>query len=466
MTDSKSKDKKKVPFLLALLPIVLVGVLLLTTVLLFDAEPHPILIAGTLLIALIAWRHGYSWSEIEESLANNIRKGATAMLILLIIGMLIGSWIGSGVVPAIMYYGFHLFSATWFLPSILILCSIVSVVTGSSWTTAGTIGVASIGIGQALGIPETMIAGAVVSGAFFGDKLSPLSDSTNLTPCLLKVDLYDHIRHMLRTTLPSFVIALILYAIIGYRITENGANGLDISEYQQAITSQFDLSWLLFIPPAAILTMVILKVPAIPSLLIGTLLGSVMQVAVQGGSMESIMKTIYAGPDIDTGWSEMDELLSRGGMSSMYSVVALAITALPFGGLMHDTGVLEALIRKMEKLLQSRGPLVATTVMTSILINIFGANQYLSVVLPGQMYEDNYQELNLHNKNLSRALEAGGTLTSPLVPWNSSGAFMMSVLGVNALAYAPFAFISLLTPLVTILYGFANISMPKKEETD
>ncbi|MDR5659638.1 Na+/H+ antiporter NhaC [Serpentinicella sp. ANB-PHB4] len=463
-----TKNQTTIPsFWISLVPFIVMGLSLGVSVFLYDTEPHSSLILGTITVAAIGYYYNHSWDQIEKSIVSSISRAISAIIILLIIGMLIGTWIASGVVPALMYYGFYVFSETWFLPSILVLCSFISVVTGSSWTTAGTIGVAAIGIGQGLGIPAHIIAGAVVSGAFFGDKLSPLSDSTNLTPSLLKVDLYEHIKHMLYTTVPSFVIALILYAIIGIFFIEGG-NGIDVSDYQSAIAENFRLSYWLIIPPAAVVTLILFKVPAIPSLAVGVLLGSMVQIIAQGSNLGEVFETLYHGVEISTGWDEMDELLSRGGMSSMYSVVALAIVALPFGGLMNDTGMLSAIVSKMTAFLNTRGPLVLTTALTSIFINIFGANQYLAVILPGQMYEEHYKKLDLHNKNLTRALEGGGTLTAPLIPWNSSGAFMLSVLAVDPLKYAPYAFVCWLTFIVATAFAYFNVTMekqsPKTEE--
>ncbi|KJF25421.1 hypothetical protein TZ02_18800 [Clostridium aceticum] len=459
----ESKVKTKTPsFGISLIPFIVITTSLGVSTFQYNAEPHPSLMLGTISVAMIGFFHGYSWKSIEKSIVSSISKAISAIIILLIIGMLIGVWIASGVVPALMYYGFYIFNASWFLPSILILSSFISVVTGSSWTTAGTIGVAAIGIGQGLGIPVHIIAGAIVSGAFFGDKLSPLSDSTNLTPSLLEVDLYDHIKHMLYTTIPSFLIALILYAILGLFFIEGTGNGIDVGEYQSAIAENFQLSLWLLVPPICVIVMILLKLPAIPSLAMGVLLGSLVQISVQGNNLGEIFQTLYHGAETSTGWGEMDNLLSQGGMSSMYSVVALAIVALPFGGLMNDVGILQSIVTKMTLVLSSRGSVVLTTLVTSIAVNIFAANQYLAVILPGQMYKDHYQELNLHSKNLTRALEGGGTLTAPLIPWNSSGAFMLSVLGVNPLSYAPYAFICWLTAVIIAIFAYANLTMPQQ----
>ncbi len=459
-------NRKKIPFPVALIPIVVVGGMLFYTILQYEAEPHPSLMVGIMLAALIGVIYGWPWKDIRESLVKNIQEGISAVMILLIIGMLIGTWTASGVVPGIMLVGFQVFHPSWFLPMLLVVCAVVSVLTGSSWTTAGTIGVASMGIGQGLGIPGPMVAGAIVSGAFFGDKLSPLSDSTNLTPSLLDVNLYEHIKHMLYTTLPSFLIALGLYTGMSIWALDVEEGMLEIGEYQEAIGEAFHITPVLVIPPIVIILLVIFKVPAIPGLFLGALAGGILQIAVQGETFGEVVHTLYAGVEVSTGWSEMDELLSGGGMSSMYSVVVLAVLALGFGGLLNDLGILKGIIGKFLFALKNQGGVVAATVFTSIFINIFGANQYLSVVLPGQMYEKYYEKLGLHNKNLTRALEAGGTLTSPLVPWNSSGAFMYSVLGISPFLYAPYAFVSWLTFILVIIFAVFNVKMAKIKNSD
>ena len=446
-------------FKLSIIPILVLAITLGLSVFLFETEPHIPLFFGATTAGLAAFYHGYSWEEIKAGFIESILRAIPSLIILLIIGMIIGVWIASGIVPALIYLGFSISVPSWFLPSILIFSSIMSVITGSSWTTVGTIGVAAIGIGQGLGIPAPAVAGAVVSGAFFGDKLSPMSDSTNLTPSVLKVDLYTHIKHMLYTTLPSFLIALVLYTIVGFFLIDGGISNEIIGKYKEAITENFIFSFWLLLPPLGVITLIILKIPAIPSLIFGVILGGVMQIFVQGQSLGQFFDILYDGFTISTGWDEMDMLLSRGGINSMYSVVALAILALSFGGIMNNCKMLKALVEKKSVIVKSQGNLVTSTVFAALFINIFGANQYLSVIIPGQMYEKTFKGLNLKLENLTRALEGGGTLTAPLIPWNSSGAFVYSVLSINPLSYAPYAIICWLTPLIVIFFGYTNITM-------
>jgi Na+:H+ antiporter, NhaC family len=335
-------------------------------------------------------------------------------------------------------------------------------VTGSSWTTIGTIGLASVGIGNGLGLPAPVVVGAIVSGAFFGDKLSPLSDSTNLVPSVLGLDIYKHIKHMLYSVIPVFIIALVFYSILNFQLIGSDYIAIDPQRYQDFILEHFKLSPLLIIPPVFIIGAIMFKVPAIPSLMMGVLLGGLMQLIVQGQGMGVVFHTINDGFSINSGWKEMDQVLSSGGMSSMYSVIFLAVISLSLGGIMLKCKMLEVIVKSMSFLTKRVGNLIMTTMASSVFINIFGANQYLAVILPGQMFENEYVAHKLDLKNLSRALEASGTLTAPLIPWNTSGIFVLTTLGVSAVDYAPFAVICWMTMIVVGVFGYFNITTTKK----
>lgn len=398
------------PLWLSLIPVVVTGITLAYSVFVLDTKPHFSLFLGGVTAGLCAYFHGVPWATIKEGFKLAIARTIPSLIILLIIGMLIAMWIASGIVPAMMYLGLNFMVAQWFLPMILLFCSAMALITGSSWSTVGTIGVAAIGISEGLGIPVAMTAGAVVSGAFFGDKISPMSDSTNLTPSVLGVNLFDHIKHMLYST-----------------------------------------------------------VPAIPSLIAGVVLGGIAYLVLQNGTPGELSNIIHGGVSMNTGSAQMDELFSRGGMESMYDVVILALVSLAFGGIMNYTGMLHSMVLKLSRLLQSAGNLTATVISTSILVNIFSANQYLAVILPGQMYEECYRDQRLKLKNLTRTLEAGGTLTAPLVPWNSSGVFVFLTMQVSVIQYLPYALLCWITPIVVILYGYLNITMertPTEEPED
>lgn len=435
-----------------------------------DTQPHFSLFIGGVVAGLCAYFYGVSWLDIKEGFKKAIARTIPSLFILLIIGMLIGVWIASGIVPAIMYFGLEIIVARWFLPSILLFCGAMSVITGSSWATIGTIGVAAMGVGEGLGIPAPMTVGAIVSGAFFGDKISPMSDSTNLTPSVLGVNLFDHIKHMLSTTLPSLAITLVFYTVIGLVYSQN-SSAPDVSVYTDYILQNFNITPWLFLPPLVVVVMVVMKIPAIPSLVAGVVSGGVAYLLFQGGNLGELSDVIHTGVVIETANSQMDLLFSRGGIESMYSVVALALVSLALGGIMNYTGMLHSIVLKLSRLLKSKGNMTLTVIATSVFINIVAANQYLAVILPGQMFEECYRNQELKLKNLTRTLEAGGTLTAPLVPWNSSGIFVYLTLGVPVLQYVPYAVFCWLTPLVVVAFGYFNINMhktksPKEEPLD
>jgi len=460
----KRHDNPTPPLWLALIPVLVTAISLGLSVFLYEAEPHFSLLLGAATAGICAYGWGYEWTNIKDGFKRSISRTAPSLIILLIIGMLISVWIASGIVPALMYLGLNIFVARWFLPLILFFCCLMALVTGSSWSTIGTLGVAALGVSEGLGIPLYITAGAVVSGSFFGDKLSPMSDTTNLTPSVLGVNLYEHIRHMLYTTVPSLLITAVIFTIIGFTFNGNGGNNGDISMYVEGIVDNFRLTPWLIIPPTIVIGLIVNRVPALPSLFSGVLLGGIAYLVLQDGTVGELLNYIHTGYVLDTPNEEINELFSRGGMESMYNVVALAMFALIFGGIMNKTGMLQSIVSAITSLITSVGNLTLSVLSTSLLINIFGANQYLAVILPGQMFEDCYRAKNLKLKNLTRTLEAGGTLTSPLIPWNSSAVFVYSALGIPVTAYAPYAFLCWITFIVAAVYGYAGISMPRHEE--
>ncbi len=458
------------PVWLALIPIAVTVILLGYSVFVLDAQPHFSLFLGGATAGLCAYLYGFSWITIREGFKNAIARTIPSLIILLIIGMLVGVWIASGIVPAIMYVGLKLLVPQWFLPLILLLCSVMALLTGSSWATIGTIGVAAIGIGEAFGIPPAMTAGAVVSGSFFGDKMSPMSDSTNLTPSVLGVNLFSHIKNMLYTTLPSLMISLVAFTIIGFTVSGN-ANASEVSIYTEYIQQHFNITAWLLIPPLAVILLVIKKIPAIPSLIVGVLLGGAAYLLLQGGRLDELSDIINTGVKMKTVNAEMDMLFSRGGLESMYSVVILAFVSLALGGIMNSTGMLHSIVLKMSGLLKTVGNMTATVIATSVFINVITANQYLAIILPGQMFEESYRKHKLKLKNLTSALEAGGTLTAPLIPWNSNGLFVSLTLGVPVVQYAPYAILCWLTLIIVIAFAYLNIKMerlisPQEEPVD
>lgn len=434
----------------ALVPVIALIAMIFVSVIKFETSAHVALILATAVSGGVGLWIGHSWRVIEEGILEGIAIGLKAILILLVIGMLIATWIQSGIVPIMIYHGLNLLSPGIFLPAACVICCIVSISTGSSWTTAGTVGVALIGVGQGLGFSLPMVAGAIISGAYFGDKLSPLSDTTNLAPAVAGSELFEHVRYMLHTTVPALLIALVLYSLIG-RGSGGESSAGTVQAIRDSIASSFNLNLLLLLPPLLVILMVVFKLPALPALLGGTLLGAVLAGLLQGSTAKDIVSVIFDGFVAKTENSSVDELLSRGGLMSMMNTVALIIVALGFGGAMERTGLLAVLANAVLRFARNTGSLVAATVLTCFGMNILAPDQYLSIVVPGRMYRDAFAKAGLQSKLLSRTLEDAGTLSSPLIGWNTCGAFMTGTLGVSSIAYAPYAFVNLLCPLIAIV---------------
>lgn len=455
------KTPRKLSIWEALIVIAFLIASLMVTILKYEGSPHIPILATTVVAALVAVRAGYKWSVIEEGIIETIRMSMQAILILMIIGTIIGTWILSGVVPTMIYYGLKILSPGIFLVATCLICCIVSLATGSSWTTAGTVGIALLGVGGGLEIPLPMVAGAIISGAYFGDKMSPLSDTTNLAPAMAGANLFDHVKHMIFTTGPSLIIALILYGILGMKYAGKELDTAAINTILDGLGQQFNINPLLLLPPILVIAMVIFKIPAIPGLIAGTILGGVFAAIFQGSGLGDIVNAAHYGYTSETGIAAIDDLLTRGGLDSMMWTVSLILVAMAFGGTMEKTGMLQVIAEKIMSFAKSTGSLVVATIFTSIFTNLVAGDQYLSIVLPGRMYKPMWDQRGLHPKNLSRCLEDGGTLTSPLIPWNTCGAFMFSTLGVHPFAYLPFAFLNLINPFVSIFYGFTGITMEK-----
>jgi NhaC family Na+:H+ antiporter len=453
------------PLWLALIPVAfLVGALWVAVVYLreFELSTHLPLILAAAAAAIVALARGFRWKAIEQGMVHGIGLAMKAILILLVIGLLVATWIQAGIVPSMIAYGLDLLTPGVFLAAACVICALVSLATGSSWSTAATVGIALIGVGEGLGVPRPMVAGAIISGAYFGDKMSPLSDTTNLAPAMAGADLFDHVRHMVYTTGPSLVVALVAFSLLGWgRGGEVDTAG--VQSIRAAIESQYVIHPLLLIPPLLVIAMVVLRLPPLPALLGGSILGAVLAWAVQGASAGEILQGAYGGVSIESGNELVDGLLSRGGLESMFSTVALIICALSFGGVMERAGMLEAIARAILTLARGVGGLVAATLLTCLGMNALASDQYLAIVVPGRMYREAYQRQGLAPKNLSRALEDAGTLTSALIPWNTCGAFMIATLDLEPWTYVPFCFLNLLNPLISAFYGFTGLTMRRAD---
>ncbi|MGV3244497.1 Na+/H+ antiporter NhaC [Staphylococcus sp. 11261D007BR] len=443
----------------------MIGTMLYTVVVL-QVAPHIPLLIGTSAAIIITLLHGYKWDEVEEMMYKGIRHALPAIVIIMLVGLIIGAWIGSGVVAAMIYYGLKLISPTYFLAVVVLICGIVALAIGSSWSTMATIGVASMGIGISMGLSPGMVAGAVISGSYFGDKMSPLSDTTNLASGLTNVDLFEHIKHMFFTTIPGLIISLIAFFILGQIYGSNNLNQERIDTIMNAIDDSFTISPLLLIVPVIVIVIVALKVPAIPAIVIGVVLGFFTQIFFQGDSLLDAVTALQTGYEIDSGNETIDELFNRGGLESMFYTISLTLVAMTFGGLLEYSGMLKALINVVLKFAKSTGSLIASVIVSCIGTNVTCSEQYISIIVPSRMYVSTFIDKGLHPKNLSRALEDGGTLTSVFVPWNTCGVFIATTLGVSVAQYAPFAILNMVVPIISIIYGFIGFKIIKlsKEE--
>lgn len=474
--------KKSPSFFIALIPIIILIALLGVNVYFYEDNatygPNQIaLILATAITALLAMRLNYNWEELLGGMVKSIKTALPAVLILLVIGALTGTWMLSGIVPSMIYYGLDLMSPKFFLVAACLACSVVSVATGSSWTTVSTVGIALIGIAEGLHINPAIAAGAIISGAYFGDKMSPLSDTTNLAPAMAGTDLFTHIRYMALTTVPTYVITLIIFLIIGFNL-DLTSNAQSVDALLKTLDNTYFISPVLFIVPALIIFLIVKKVDAVPALLIGTLAGGILAIiaqpdvvkavsryAVQPGETMVYLKQSYtacinamAGSTaVDTGNEEINSLVATRGMAGMMNTIWLIVCAMCFGGVMEVSGFLHKLSASIVSFARSTGSLIATTVGTCLFFNITASDQYLAIVVPGRMYADTYHERGLKPENLSRTLEDSGTVTSVLVPWNTCGAYQSGMLGVATLDYVWYAFFNLISPLMTMLFGYLNI---------
>ena len=464
-----SKQYKTPSMLQSLLPIAVLILFLTLNVKFFHDDTlsganQMALILASAVAGVISVSLGYKWLSIRAKVVKGIGTAMPAILILFLIGSLAGTWMVSGVVPMLIYYGLEILHPKIFLFAAVVICALVSVSTGSSWSTVATIGVALLGIGKALGFNEAVIAGAIISGAYFGDKMSPLSDTTNLAPAVAGTDLFTHVRYMVHTTVPSLILTMVIFLIIGFTIDLQGVT-TSADAVQAAIKAKFNVTPVLLLVPAMLIYIIAKKVPPLPSLLAGTLLAALLaviyqphilkEVAATGGSFTkqayiAIMKTMFGTVSVTTDNQAVNELLITRGMAGMLNTVWLIICAMVFGGIMEASGMLKTITGKLMKFVHNAVTLVGSTVATCLFFNITASDQYLSIVIPGRMYAKKFRDMGFKPELLSRTLEDSGTVTSVLVPWNTCGATQSSVLGVSTWAYAPYCFFNIISPFMSV----------------
>ncbi len=467
----------------ALLPIALLIIMLATSVVLFGDSssygPNQIaLLIAAAVAVLVGLYNGLSWSYLQEGIVQGISVALGAILIILTVGALVGTWLLAGIVPTMIYFGLELLSPSWFYAASCLMCAVVAVSIGSSWTTAATIGVALMGIASGLELSLPIAAGAVVSGAYFGDKMSPLSDTTNLAPAVSGSELFAHMRYMLWVSVPALGLALIAYTALGLS-GDVSSTGQTLVQMQRDLDELFNISPLMLIPLGFLFVLAALGQPALPSIFVGALLGAVWALifqpervaamATDGDGLLSGVQAVWLalsdGTTVSSGNETLDELLSGGGMSSMLNTVWLVICAMTFGGVMEQTGLLRRVLTTLLGFIKTTASLITTTILTAFSTNILTADQYIALVLPGRMFKAEYAARGLDPRVLSRSLENGGTITSVLIPWNTCAVFMFGVLGVSPIQYAPYAFFALLVPLIGIGYAFFDFKILRLAET-
>ena len=448
-------------------------------------EPHLGLIVAACIAAFVGIVNGWKWAYMEQGILAAINRSMQACLILAIVGCMICSWLAAGTIPSMMYYGIKVISPSVFLVTACILCSIVSLATGSSWSTAGSMGVALIGVGTALGFPTYMTAGAVVSGAYFGDKMSPLSDTTNLAPAMAGSNLFDHIKHMVYTTGVSLIIALVAYTVMGFM--HSSSNDVDMStmtDIMAFIESASKISVLALLPPVFVIVAVILKFPALPALLGGVFIGvpfmfwnkPYVEAVLNDGKGDTLINNIFnimnngitmgkVPDDASEVIQQLGSLLSNEGMQKMFWTISIILCAMCFGGIVDCTGIMGTFASLLLKVAKGRGGLVLATEFSCIFVNAICCDQYLSIVLPGRMFKEAFEDMRLAPKNLSRCLEDAGTITSNFFPWNTCGATMRQFLGVTS-AYIPYAILNWINPVVSVFFGYAGITMTKMTDEE
>lgn len=436
-------------------------------------EAHMPMILAAALVSIVGALNGWKWSVMEKGMIQGINRSMQANLILLTVGILVSTWKAGGIIPSMIYYGLNIINPSLFLVTAALLCTIVSLVIGSSYTTAGTIGVAMIGIAIGLGINPALAAGAVVSGAYTGDKMSPMSDTTNMAPAVSGSNIFDHIKHMVWTVTPSYVIALVLWFILGRGSAPSGEVQMEMKDVlQDAIQNEFVVSPLLMIPVLILLIAVVMKIPALPAMFGAVVIGMFCMGVVQGIDFVDFFKIMHYGYESTSGDIVLTndytvaDVVGGGGFNGMLWTVSIVLCSMSFAGVLEATGMLGQMVEKILKVAKTNGLLIMTTILTCIFINLLCADQYLAIILPGRMYKTAFEDRKLKAKNLSRCLEDSGTLTSPLIPWNVCGATMTGFLNQPTVAYAPYAFVNYICPIVSIIYGFTGFTIEKMSDEE
>lgn len=445
------KEVRKATFAEALFTFASLTIIMFISIIKYEESPHIPMLIGVLIASLVALKIGYTWKFIENSMIKGISQAMQSIIILAIIGVLIGIWILAGVVPTMIYYGLMILKPSIFLVATVLITSITSLATGTSWGTAGTMGIALMGIASGLGIPAPVTAGAVLSGAYFGDKMSPLSDTTNLAPAMAGTDVFTHIKSMAKPTLIAYGLTLLIFGFLSAKYRGASADLSNVNIIANGLKETFTISPVLLLAPLVVIISISKKLPAVPGIALGIIIAAILGPIYQGINFGDILSAGLNGYVSNTGLEAVDQLLTTGGLNNMMSSISLTIIAMMFGGIAEETGILEAIVKKFLHRVQSVVGLVISTILTCVFTNASMPEQYISIVVPGRMFKNEYKERNLDPTLLSSTLESGGTVTSAMIPWNTCGTYMSTVLGVSTVHYLPFLFFNLLMPIVQVI---------------
>ncbi len=454
------KTENKVPgFGSSLFVLLFLFVAMAISVMWLSIPVHITLILTIVVATIVAMRSGYTWKEVQNGILYGADLAMLPMLILMVIGVVIGTWVASGTIQTIIYYGLLILRPSYFLLAAAIIVGLTSMATGSSYTSGGTVGVAMMGIGLGLGVPPAMTAGAVISGAIIGDKMSPLSDSTNLAAAVAEADLFDHIKSMMYTTGPAFGIALLLYWVMGFFVVKGSADTTQVDLILTTLKDNFVINPIMLLPPVVVIVLAAKKFPSLPAMIIGALVAAVLAMIYQGATITSITNVMNYGYSGNTGVAVVDKLVSRGGLQSMMWTVSLGFIGVGLGGILEKTRMLESFLMKLSGLLKTSGGVIASTVVSAILLNLATASQYMSIIITGRMMIPEYRKKKLLPRVLSRTLEDAGTVFSPMVPWGLCGVFFTGALGVPTTEYFPYVFLALIVPIIAVIYGFTGAAV-------
>ena len=460
------KEHSKPGLLLASLPLAFMALLLGVGYGVYHLQVQVLLIAAAIGAGLVGWRLGYSWEEMQQGIVESIRKSMPAMLIMLSVGMLIAAWMASGTIPLLLYHGLKIVSPRFFLVTACAACTVTALATGTSWGTVGTIGVAFIGIAQALQVPLGPAAGAIVAGAYMGDKLSPFSDIPNLAPIATGANLFDHIRHMLWSAVPAWLAGLAVYFFMGLRYGRAGITAPQIGLITTGLRDHFSFHVLLLLPLVIVFWFALAKKPVIPGMILSVATACVLAVWLQRVSIVALARFLSAGYRADTGLADVDRLISRGGIMSMMETMLIALAAFSFGGIMQRTGMLAVVLERVTRLARRVWSLSLTAIATTLLTALITGSSYLSMLIPGELLAPAFRKLELAAKNLSRIVEECGAIMVPLVPWSMAGVYVSGILGVPVTAYLPFAFMNYFSVLLLVLYGCTGFTMARRRRED